>query len=104
YVGAVPVCTRYSTGGPPPGRICLRVRGCGTMVLMIDPLPFVTYTFVMSITPGPNNVMLTASGAQFGLRRTLPRLVAVGVGFDAQLLGVYAAVPVLVARWSPSPR
>ena len=62
-MGAVPVCTRYSTGGPPPGRICLRVRGCGTMALMIDPLPFVTYTFVMSITPGPNNVMLTASGA-----------------------------------------
>jgi len=98
-VGAVPVCTRYSTGGPPPGRICLRVRGCGTMVLMIDPLPFVTYTFVMSITPGPNNVMLTASGAHFGLRRTLPHIVGVGVGFAVQLLAVCAGLSALFARW-----
>jgi len=98
-VGAVPVCTRYSTGGPPPGRICLRVRGCGTMALMIEPLPFVTYTFVMSITPGPNNVMLTASGAHFGLRRTLPHIVGIGVGFAVQLLAVCAGLSALFARW-----
>ena len=98
-MGAVPVCTRYSTGGPPPGRICLRVRGCGTMALMIDPLPFVTYTFVMSITPGPNNVMLTASGAHFGLRRTLPHIVGIGVGFAVQLLAVCAGLSALFARW-----
>ena len=53
---------------------------------MIDPLPFVTYTFVMSITPGPNNVMLTASGANFGFRRTVPHIMGVGVGFVVQLL------------------
>jgi threonine/homoserine/homoserine lactone efflux protein len=29
------------------------------------------FAFVMSITPGPNNLMLLASGANFGLRRSL---------------------------------
>jgi len=66
---------------------------------MIDPLPFVTYTFVMSITPGPNNVMLTASGANFGFRRTLPHIFGVAVGFVVQLLAVCAGLSALFARW-----
>jgi threonine/homoserine/homoserine lactone efflux protein len=66
---------------------------------MIDPLPFVTYTFVMSITPGPNNVMLTASGANFGFRRTVPHIFGVGVGFVVQLLAVCAGLSALFARW-----
>ena len=66
---------------------------------MIDPLPFATYTFVMSITPGPNNVMLTASGANFGFRRTVPHIMGVGVGFVVQLLAVCAGLSALFARW-----
>src|SRR5215472_13643660 len=50
-------------------------------LVMVDPAPFVTYTFVMSITPGPNNVMLTASGANFGFRRTVPHILGIGCGF-----------------------
>ena len=66
---------------------------------MPDPLPFVTYTFVMSITPGPNNVMLTASGANFGLRRTVPHILGVVTGFVVQLLAVCAGLSALFARW-----
>jgi threonine/homoserine/homoserine lactone efflux protein len=66
---------------------------------MVDPLPFVTYTFVMSITPGPNNVMLTASGARFGMRRTIPHIVGIACGFVAQLLAVCAGLSALFARW-----
>ena len=29
-------------------------------------LPLAMFAFVSSVTPGPNNVMLTASGATFG--------------------------------------
>jgi threonine/homoserine/homoserine lactone efflux protein len=65
----------------------------------VDPLPFVTYTFVMSITPGPNNVMLTASGASFGFRRTLPHILGIGCGFTVQLLAVCAGLSALFARW-----
>jgi len=66
---------------------------------MIDPLPFLTYTFVMSITPGPNNVMLTASGARFGMRRSLPHLLGISTGFNLQLLAVCAGLSVLFSRW-----
>ncbi len=66
---------------------------------MVNPLPFVTYTFVMSITPGPNNVMLTASGASFGFRRTLPHLLGIAAGFVVQLLAVCAGLSVLFTRW-----
>ena len=66
---------------------------------MPDPLPYLTYALVMSITPGPNNVMLTASGARFGLRRTVPHLIGISVGFNLQLLAVCAGLAVLFSRW-----
>ncbi len=66
---------------------------------MTDPLPFITYTFVMSITPGPNNVMLTVSGASFGLRRTVPHILGIVFGFVVQLLAVSAGLSALFGRW-----
>ena len=66
---------------------------------MLDPLPFITYAFVMSITPGPNNVMLTASGARFGFRRTVPHLLGIVCGFTVQLLAVCAGLSALFSRW-----
>jgi threonine/homoserine/homoserine lactone efflux protein len=66
---------------------------------MIDPLPLATYSFVMSITPGPNNVMLTASGANFGFRRTLPHLFGVTSGFAIQVGSVCVGLGALFQRW-----
>jgi len=66
---------------------------------MPDPLPYITYSFVMSITPGPNNVMLTASGANFGLRRSVPHILGIVTGFVVQLLAVCAGLSVLFTRW-----
>ncbi len=37
----------------------------------------------MSITPGPNNIMLSASGANFGLKKTLPHILGVNIGFGS---------------------
>jgi threonine/homoserine/homoserine lactone efflux protein len=39
------------------------------------------FCFVSAITPGPNNLMLLASGANFGFRRTIPHMLGVGLGF-----------------------
>ncbi|MEP6504837.1 MAG: LysE family translocator [Betaproteobacteria bacterium] len=47
---------------------------------MTQLLPMMMYCFVMSITPGPNNMMLTASGANFGYRRTLPQILGINAG------------------------
>jgi threonine/homoserine/homoserine lactone efflux protein len=51
-------------------------------------LALATFCFVSSITPGPNNMMLLASGANFGFRRTLPHLMGVSLGFGAMVLAV----------------
>jgi threonine/homoserine/homoserine lactone efflux protein len=51
--------------------------------------PLCLFAFVSSITPGPNNLMLTASGIRFGLRRTLPH--ALGVSFGLGVLLVLCA-------------
>ena len=45
----------------------------------------VTYYFIMFITPGPNNAMLTASGMKFGFMRTLPHLVGIPSGHIIQI-------------------
>ncbi len=66
---------------------------------MIDPLPYALYSFVMSITPGPNNVMLTAAGATFGFRRSVPHMLGVCVGFSIELLAVCAGLGAIFTRW-----
>jgi len=66
---------------------------------MIDPMPFATYSFVMSITPGPNNVMLTASGATFGFRKTIPHILGVLGGFSVVLFAVCAGLDAVFTRW-----
>ena len=43
-------------------------------------LPLMSYCVVMSGTPGPNNVMLASSGANFGYRRALPLIIGIQVG------------------------
>ena len=66
---------------------------------MFDPMPYATYSFVMSITPGPNNVMLTASGANFGFRRTLPHMFGISAGCAVQLVAVCAGLGALFHHW-----
>lgn len=44
-------------------------------------LSFVLYSFVTSITPGPNNMMLAASGVNFGFKRSIPHILGIGCGF-----------------------
>ena len=47
------------------------------------------FAFVATVTPGPNNLMLMASGADFGFRRTLPHMLGIvgGVSVMAFLVG-----------------
>ncbi|MEO0424721.1 MAG: LysE family translocator [Pseudomonadota bacterium] len=58
------------------------------------------FAVVSSITPGPNNLMLMASGANYGFRRTIPHMLGVGLGFGFMvvivglgLMGLFTAIP-----------
>jgi threonine/homoserine/homoserine lactone efflux protein len=48
---------------------------------------FLVFAVVMFFTPGPNNIMLLASGLNFGFRRSLPHMAGVTFGF-AFMVGV----------------
>ena len=48
----------------------------------------VAYAFVTSVTPGPNNFMLLASGVNFGFWRTIPHMCGIAGGFFVLLLSV----------------
>ena len=47
---------------------------------------FLGFAFASSVTPGPNNMMLVASGVNFGVRRTLWHVAGINVGFPVMLL------------------
>ncbi len=66
---------------------------------MLDILPLATYCFVMSITPGPNNVMVTASGVTFGYRRTIPHMLGIGLGCGFQIVLVALGMGVVFERY-----
>ena len=51
-------------------------------------LALLVYALVTSITPGPNNLMLLASGVNFGIARTVPHMLGISIGFLALLLAV----------------
>ncbi len=46
----------------------------------------ISFAFVTSITPGPNNLMLIASGANFGLRRSLPHMLGISLGHSVMVV------------------
>ena len=49
---------------------------------------FVLFAFVSSITPGPNNTMLLASGVNFGFRRSIPHALGISIGFMLLVISV----------------
>lgn len=48
--------------------------------------PLVLFAAVMTLTPGPNVVLVTASGANFGFRRTVPQMLGITLGFGFMAL------------------
>jgi threonine/homoserine/homoserine lactone efflux protein len=53
---------------------------------MTELLPLMSYCFVMSATPGPNNVMLATTGASFGYRGALPVILGIQAGLFVQTM------------------
>jgi threonine/homoserine/homoserine lactone efflux protein len=64
-------------------------------------LALFTFAFVSSVTPGPNNLMLMASGANFGFKRTLPHMLGVGFGFSFMISVIGVGAIRLFEIWPP---
>jgi len=68
----------------------------------------ISFGFIASVTPGPNNLMLMSSGANFGIRRTMPHLLGISIGFVVMvvlvglgLMQVFEYYPIAyqILRW-----
>lgn len=57
------------------------------------------FAFVTFVTPGPNNVMLLASGANFGYWRSLPHILGIALGFPAMTLALALGFGSLFQRY-----
>ena len=62
-------------------------------------LALAIYAFVTSVTPGPNNFMLLASGVNFGFSRTIPHMLGISVGFASLLVAVGLGLGALLTAW-----
>lgn len=51
-------------------------------------LALMGFAFVMSISPGPGNFLLLASGANFGFARSLPLMLGISGGFLAMVFAI----------------
>ena len=63
--------------------------------------PLVAFGFVCTVTPGPNNVLLWASGAAFGVRRTWPHVLGTALGVGLLAVLVAAGLGALVTTVPP---
>jgi threonine/homoserine/homoserine lactone efflux protein len=59
------------------------------------------FGFVCTVTPGPNNILLWASGASFGLRRSWPHVLGTALGVGLLAVFVAAGLGVLVTSIPP---
>lgn len=63
-------------------------------------LSMALFAWVTSVTPGPNNLMLLASGMNFGLRATRPHLLGISCGHFIMLMAVGLGLGELLSRWA----
>ena len=66
---------------------------------MNEMLPLLSYCALMSGTPGPNNMMLVASGAHHGYQRTLPAIAGMVTGVATLTLATCLGLGALFAAW-----
>lgn len=57
------------------------------------------FAFVTSVTPGPNNMMLLASGVNFGFRRTVPHMLGISVGHALMVFLVGLGLAGIFKAW-----
>ena len=64
-------------------------------------LAFIVFVLVSAFTPGPNNIMIMASGLNYGVARSLPHLMGITLGVPSMFLvvGLVLAWPLQNIPW-----
>lgn len=62
-------------------------------------LAVIAFATVTSITPGPNNMMLLASGVNHGFRASWPHMLGISLGFTVLLLSTALGLGALMQQW-----
>jgi len=65
-------------------------------------LALLGFAFVTSVTPGPNNMMLLASGVNFGFARTVPHMLGISIGHAVMVFLVGLGLGGLMQAWPPA--
>jgi threonine/homoserine/homoserine lactone efflux protein len=65
-------------------------------------IALVGFAFVTSVTPGPNNMMLLASGVNFGVRRTVPHMLGISIGHAVMVFLVGLGLAEVFKAWPPA--
>jgi threonine/homoserine/homoserine lactone efflux protein len=65
-------------------------------------LALLGFAFVTSVTPGPNNMMLLASGVNFGFRRTVPHMLGISTGHALMVFLVGLGLAGVFKAWPPA--
>jgi threonine/homoserine/homoserine lactone efflux protein len=65
-------------------------------------LALIGFALVTSVTPGPNNMMLLASGVNFGLRRTVPHMLGISCGHALMVFLVGMGIAGVFRAWPPA--
>lgn len=63
---------------------------------MSELVALVPFAFVGTVSPGPNNTVLWASGLRFGFRRTIPHVLGTALGIGVLVVGVAAGIGALL--------
>ncbi len=65
-------------------------------------LALIGFAAVTSVTPGPNNMMLLASGVNFGFRRTVPHMLGISVGHSLMVFLMGLGLAGVFKAWPPA--
>lgn len=58
----------------------------------------VSYTFLMTLTPGPTTLMVAVSGARFGFARSVPHMAGALLGYELQLVVAVAGLATVLEQ------
>ena len=83
--------------------ICLRRVNERIVAMTYELLQgLVIFSFVTSVTPGPNNLMLLASGVNFGFRRSIAHMLGIALGHGFMVFLVGLGLLGLFQSWPPA--